>query len=95
MSTTAMIGFEVPDLTGLDRASDAELIEWLRAWGEAKRVVESGMSRLAGEVKNRSSLELGLAGLAQRSGARTADVFVSQVTGTSGAEARALVTVGR
>jgi hypothetical protein len=94
MPTTAMIGLEVPDLEGLDRASDLEIIEWMRRWGEARRLVDSGLSRLAGEVKARSSLELGLGGLAQRSGARTADAFVSQVTGTSGAEARSLVTVG-
>ena len=94
MSTTAMIGLEVPDLEGLDRASDRDIIEWMRRWGEARRLVDAGLSRLAGEVKARSSLELGLGGLAQRSGARTADAFVSQVTGTSGHEARALVTVG-
>jgi len=94
MSTTAMIGLEVPDLEGLDRASDREIIEWMRGWGEARRLVDAGLSRLAGEVKARSSLELGHDGLAQRTGARTADILVSQVTGTSGAEARALVTVG-
>jgi hypothetical protein len=94
MYTTAMIGLEVPDLAGLDRASDLEIIEWMRRWGEARRLVEAGLAQLAGEVKARSSLELGLAGLAQRSGARTADVLVSQVAGTSGHEARALVSVG-
>jgi hypothetical protein len=94
MSTTATIGLEVPGLEDLDRASDLEIIEWMRRWGEARRLVDAGLSRLAGEVKKRSSLELGLGGLAQRTGARTADALVSQVTGTSGAEARSLVTVG-
>ncbi len=94
MSTTAMIGLEVPDLEGLERAGDLEIIEWMRRWGEARRLIDAGLSRLAGEVKARSSLEVGHDGLAQRSGARTADALVSQVTGTSGAEARALVTVG-
>ena len=53
-----------------------------------------GSSRLAAEVKARSSLELGHDGLAQRSGMRTPDALVSSVTGTSGPEARALVAVG-
>jgi len=94
MSTTAMIGLEVPDLEGLDRASDLEIIEWMRRWGEARRLVDAGLSRLAGEVKARSSLELGHSGLAQRSGMRTPDALVSSVTGTSGPEARAMVIVG-
>lgn len=94
MSTSATLALEVPDLEGLDRVDDREIIEWMRQWGEARRRVDAGLSRLAGEVKARSSLELGLDGLAQRAGMRTADALVSQVTGTSGQEARALVTVG-
>lgn len=94
MSTTATIGLEVPELTGLDRASDLELIEWMRRWGEAGRLVNAGLSRLAAEVKARSSLELGPDGLAQRSGMRTPEALVSSVTGASGPEARALVVVG-
>ena len=94
MPPTATIALEVPDLTGLDRASDLELIEWTRAWGEVRRRSDAGLSRLAAEVNRRSSLELGHAGLAQRSGMRTPDAFVSSLTGTSGAEARAMVTVG-
>ena len=94
MSTTAMLALEVPDLAGLDRASDLELIEWTRAWGEARRLSDAGLSRLAAEVKARSSLELGHDGLAQRSGMRTPDALVASLTGTSGAEARAMVTVG-
>jgi hypothetical protein len=94
MSSTATIGLEVPDLEGLDRLSDVELIERMRAWGEARRFVDSGISRLAAQVKVRSSLELGHDGLAQRSGLRTPDALVSSVTGTSGPEARTMVTVG-
>ena len=94
MSDTATIALEVPDLEGLDRVSDGELIERMRAWGEARRFVDAGMSRLAAEVKARSSLELGHDGLAQRSGLRTPDALVSSVTGTSGPEARTMVAVG-
>jgi hypothetical protein len=94
MIPTATITLEVPDLEGIDRASDLDLIECMRRWGEARRRVEAGMSRLAAQVKARSSLELGYDGLAQRSGMRTPDALVSSVTGASGPEARTMVTVG-
>lgn len=94
MTPTATIALEVPDLAGLDRASDLELIERMRRWAEARRFVDAGMSRLAAEVTTRSSLELGHDGLAQRSGMRTPDALVSSVTGMSGPEARAMVAVG-
>src|SRR5690606_38515498 len=42
----------------------------------------------------RSARELGYSGLAQRSGARTADSLVSRLTGSSGVEARQLVNAG-
>jgi hypothetical protein len=94
MTRTRTIGLEVPDLAGLDRAGDLEIIEWMRQWGEARRLVDAGLSRLAAAVKARSSLELGYDGLAQRSNMRTPDALVSSVTGISGAEARAMVSVG-
>ena len=52
------------------------------------------LATLAGIVAARSTLELGYDGLAQRAGARTADALVSQLTGTSGPEARAITAVG-
>ena len=66
----------------------------MRRWGEARRFIDAGISRMAAEVKARSSLELGHDGLAQRSGMRTPDALVSSVTGTSGPEARTMVVVG-
>lgn len=94
MTQIAMIGLEVPDLGGLDRASDLELMEWTRRWGEARRLVDSGLARLAGEMNRRSSLDRGHDGLAQRSGMRTSDALVSSLAGTSGPESRAMVAVG-
>jgi hypothetical protein len=85
---------EVPDLGDAASATDSELIEAMRAWAQARRVVDSALAVLAGEVARRSSLEFGYDGLAQRAGARTADALVSQVTGTTGAEARAITSVG-
>jgi hypothetical protein len=94
MPTTVLHRLEVPDLDGIAAVSDGELIEAMRAWAQARRVVDAGLATLAGVVAARSSLELGYDGLAQRAGARTADALVSQVTGTTGAEARSLTGVG-
>jgi hypothetical protein len=86
---------ELPELSGLPRASDAELERLLGAVAVAKRQVDACAAVLAGEVERRSDRELGYSGLAQRSGDRTADGFVARVTGASGREARELVTVGK
>ena len=94
MPTTTMLHLEVPDLQGISGASDGQLIQTMRAWAQARRQVDAGLAKLAGVVAARSSLELGYDGLAQRAGARTADGLVSQLTGTSGVEARAITTVG-
>ena len=94
MPTATMLHLEVPDLQGISGASDGELIETMRAWAQARRQVDAGLATLAGVVAARSSLELGYGGLAQRAGARTADGLVSQLTGTTGVEARAITTVG-
>jgi len=94
MPTTVMYHLEVPDLEGIAAATDGELIETVRAWAQARRTVDAGLATLAGVVATRSSLELGYDGLAQRAGARTADALVSQLTGTTGAEARTITVVG-
>jgi hypothetical protein len=94
MPTTTTVFLEVPCLEGIADASDAELIAVMRAWGAARRTVDAGLAQLAGVVAARSSLELGYDGLAQRAGARSPEAFVSQLTGTSGTEARAITTVG-
>ena len=86
---------ELPELSGLPRASDSELERLLGVVAAAKRRVDACAAALAGEVERRSDRELGYSGLAQRSGDRTADGFVARVTGSSGAEARKLVTVGK
>jgi hypothetical protein len=92
--TAQLVSIEVPALDDVATVSDEELIERMRAWSEGRRAIDSGMARLAGEVHRRSSLELGYDGLAQRSGARTADALVARITGASGPEARTMVNVG-
>ncbi|MEO6533589.1 MAG: DUF222 domain-containing protein [Pseudolysinimonas sp.] len=94
MPTALTSSLEVPCLDGISAVSDDELMSAMRAWAQARRVVDAGLAALAGEVAARSSLELGYRGLAQRAGARTADALVSQLTGTSGVEARTITTVG-
>lgn len=94
MTTTTTVTLEVPALDGVASASDERLVEWMQRWAEARRVVDSGLALLAAQVQARSALELGYAGLAQRTGARTPDALVARVTGTSGPEARTLVAVG-
>jgi hypothetical protein len=86
---------ELPELSGVARASDAELERLLQGVAAAKRRVDACAAVLAGEVERRSDRELGYSGLAQRTGDRTADGFVARVTGASGTEARQLVTVGK
>ncbi len=90
MSITATFLLEVPSLEGVASVDDLELIETVRRWSEVRRIVDAGLARLAGVVAARSSLELGYDGLAQRAGLRTADALTSQLTGTSGAEARTI-----
>ncbi len=94
MPTTATVALEVPCLDGIARVDDVELIETMRRWAELRRIADAGLARLAGVVAARSSLEFGYNGLAQRTGARTPEAFVSQLTGTSGPEARAITAVG-
>ncbi|MEP6843708.1 MAG: DUF222 domain-containing protein [Pseudolysinimonas sp.] len=94
MPTATMLHLEVPDLAGVARVADGELLATMRSWAQLRRTVDAGLATLAGEVAARSTLQLGYDGLAQRSGARTADGLVSQLTGTSGVEARAITAVG-
>ncbi len=94
MRALATAVIEVPDLSSLRSASNLELQDALRRFAEARQRVDAGLAALSGEVERRSARELGPAGLAQASGTRTPDAFVTKFTGLSGAEARQLVSVG-
>ncbi|CAN5404962.1 HNH endonuclease signature motif containing protein [soil metagenome] len=74
--------------------SDDELIAQQRSFAEARRLVDAGSAVLAAEIAHRSRRELGYDGLAASRGMRTPEALVEQVTGVSGADARALVRVG-
>src|SRR3954469_143954 len=81
----------VPQVSGL---SDDALLETQRVVAEIRRRVDAAAAVLAAEVAHRSRRELGYTGLATRLGARTPDLLVARVTGTSAREAGALVRVG-
>jgi hypothetical protein len=94
VTITATVSLEVPSLDDIARADDLELLQAVRQYAQARRTVDAGLATLAGVVAARSTLEYGYHGLAQRAGARTADGLMSQLTGTSGPEARAITVVG-
>ena len=89
------IVIELPELSGVARASADDLELLLARYAAAGRRVDAGLAVLAAEVERRSSREHGHLGLAQSSGDRTSDAFVSRVTGASGPAARQFVTVGK
>ena len=74
--------------------SDAELIAFQQHFAEVRRTADLRLAQLAGITAHRSRPELGYDGLAQRTGARTPEQFVQQVTGVSRREAGTLVRVG-
>src|SRR5215207_334037 len=86
---------DVPRSVGACRAaSDASVMEWLRLAGEARRLADAHLALAAGELKRRSSAELGGAGLVRREGARTAEELLKAVTGVTGRDAVVAVRVG-
>ncbi|GHF24493.1 HNH endonuclease signature motif containing protein [Pseudolysinimonas yzui] len=76
-------------------ASDASVMEWLRLAGEAKALADAHLALAAGELRRRSSPELGGAGLARREGARTPEELLKVVSGVTGRDAVVALRVGR
>lgn len=83
-------GFVVPAVP----SSDAELLQLQRSLAEIRRRVDAWSAANAGQIAYRSRRELGYDGLAQRSGARTPELLVQQLAGTSAREAHTMVRVG-
>jgi hypothetical protein len=96
----------LPDLTAIAAALDAltlpaeseltdtELVEVQQVCAQIRRSADAVLAQCAGIVAHRSRPELGYAGLAQRTGSRTPEQFVQQVTGVSRREAGVMVRVG-
>ncbi len=74
--------------------SDDALIDAQRQVAHQRRLLDASAAVLAAETQHRSRRELGHSGLAQRRGARSAEVLIQHVTGVSGVDARSLVRVG-
>jgi len=85
------VAFAVPSVTGL---SDDELLSSQGVVAEIRRRVDAAAAVLAAEVAHRSRRELGYDGLATRLGARTPELLIARVAGTSAREAGVLVRVG-
>jgi hypothetical protein len=93
-ATSASTVLVLPDVGDVRGVSDDALMGMQRDLAESRRRVDAASAVVAGELARRSHHELGYGGLAQRSGARTAERLVSRLTGMSGTEARAMVVVG-
>jgi len=82
----------VSDFQSVD---DAALVNLSRLAAQSKQLVDAHLALVAGEIAARSARELGHAGLAQRSGFRSAEELLKTTTGSSGREAVTAVRVGR
>ncbi|MDP9028094.1 MAG: HNH endonuclease [Actinomycetota bacterium] len=74
--------------------SDADLMDAQRGTAQTRRQVDAMAALLASEVAYRSRRELGYEGLAQKSGARTPEALVQQLTGATARESQTMVRVG-
>jgi hypothetical protein len=88
----------MPPLDLLDVApatlDDDALRGRLSALAELRRRVDVAVAAVSAEIAHRSRPEHGLQGLAQRSGLRTPERLVQQLSGLDAREARSLVQVG-
>ncbi|MEO6115142.1 MAG: DUF222 domain-containing protein [Pseudolysinimonas sp.] len=84
-------GFAAPAASGL---GDAELMGLQRSLAEVRRRVDAWSASVAAEIAHRSRHELGGEGLAQRHGARTPELLVQHLSGSSVREAHTMVRVG-
>ena len=71
----------LPDVRDLARLGDDELLAVQVDIAAARRKVDAAAAAVASEIARRSRPDLGYAGLAQRTGARTPDRLIASVTG--------------
>jgi len=83
--------FAAPDCAAL---SDDDLMQTQRSLAEIRRRADAWSASVAAEIARRSRHELGDAGLARRVGARTPELLVQRLAGTSVHEAHTMVRVG-
>ena len=73
---------------------DDALTRALTSLGELRQRVDVAASAVSSEIARRSRREHGLQGLAQKTGARSAEKLVQQLTGLDARQARTLIQVG-
>ncbi|MEO8095727.1 MAG: DUF222 domain-containing protein [Pseudolysinimonas sp.] len=81
-------------LRELGAMPDEGLMQLQRTLAASRRRIDAALAAVAGELGRRSTRDLGYQGLAQRVGARTVEKLVSNLTGVSLTEARAMVSAG-
>jgi hypothetical protein len=81
--------------SAVESLSDDDLMEAQRRLAVIDRRTGASAAVIAAEIAWRSRPDLGYAGLAQRTGARTPESLVQQLTGSTGREASTLVRVGK
>ncbi len=74
--------------------ADEDLLDAQREIAEIRRRADICAAAIAAEIARRSHHDLGGAGLAQRKGARTPEILIQRISGTSGRDARTLMRVG-
>lgn len=87
----ASTAFAAPSSAGL---GDLELMQTQRRLAEIRRRVDAWSAGVAAEIAHRSRHELGGEGLARRIGARTPELLVQKLAGTSARESQTMVRVG-
>jgi len=92
VSAASAVSCSVADMQATD---DAELVSLSRLAAHSKQLVEAHLALVAGEIAARSTRQMGHAGLAQRSGFRSAEELLKTTTGATGREAVTAVRVGR
>ncbi len=93
MSTASLL-FDEFSADEVRALSDAELMDAQRRTAATRRRVDAMAALLASEVGYRSRRDLGYEGLAQKTGARTPEALVQQLTGATAREAQTMVRVG-
>lgn len=94
MPSPAFQHLELPDVAGVSGLGDDELLALQARLAGVRRAIDVASATVAAEVGRRSARELGFAGLAQRSGARTPERLIASVSGLSVPESRAMLAAG-
>ena len=82
------------DSATLAELPEDELLALPALFADITRQLESSAAAVAGEIARRSTRALGFAGLAQRTGFRTPERLLQQLTGSTSREAMKLVRAG-